>query len=66
MSDRHPLEQSVLNDNEECYDLCVNLAYLIEQSSHKESFKEIQESILKKASGYKLLIDYMNKNKIIH
>lgn len=62
---RHDLEQEVLDDNKECYDLCINLAYLIEHSKHKEKFKEIQDSILKKASGYKMLIDYMNKNQIL-
>lgn len=62
---RHKLEQEVLDDNQECYDLCINLAYLIEQSKHKEKFKEIKDSILKKASGYKMLVDYMYKNQIL-
>jgi hypothetical protein len=62
---KHPLEQEVLDDNQEGYDLCVNLAYLIEQSKHKEKFKDIQDRILRKAAGYKLLIDYLSKNNVM-
>ncbi len=62
---RHPLEQAVLNDYQECYDLCVNIAYLIEQSKHKAKFKEIQDNVLKKAAGHKMMIDHMERNIII-
>ncbi len=63
---RHPLEQEVLNDNKECYYLCINIAYLIDQSKHKEKFKDIKENALKKAAGYQMMIDHMEKNIIIY
>jgi hypothetical protein len=45
---RHPLEQEVLNNNKECYYLCINIAYIIDQSKHKEKFKDIKENALDK------------------
>ena len=62
---RHNLEQSLLDDYENKFDTCVNIAYLIEQSKFKEDFKEISDITLKKAAGLKMLIDHMNKNIIL-
>ncbi len=65
MSSKHPMEQSVLDDYNERYDLCINISYLIEQSKQKDHFLDIQQLALKRAAGCKMMIDYLNKTNIL-
>ena len=62
---RHPLEQAVYDDYFNTLDLCVNIAYLIEQSKVKDKFKDISDLVLKRAAGAKMMVDHMDKQTVI-
>jgi len=62
---KHPLEQEVLEDNLLKLNLCISLCRLIDTNKFGAEFEDIRNVILRKASGYKLMVNFLENNTII-
>lgn len=61
MSNKHPLEQAVLDDYNKWYEVYINICFLIHQAKMEDEAKDIYELAMQKSAGTKMMIDYMNK-----